>query len=87
MTAPETRTGLGLFVACLSSNPSTLKVYSLRWSDALMKAELMSCRAALLSAEHTHRAHPARVAAKSRLDAGYGSQVYPWGQVLHCGCS
>lgn len=53
MTAPETRTGLGLFVACFSSNPSTLKVYSLHWSDALMKAELMSCRAALLSAEHT----------------------------------
>lgn len=57
MTAPETRTGLDLFVACFSSNPSTLKVYSLRQSDALMKAELMSCRAALLSAEHTHTEH------------------------------
>lgn len=51
--APETRAGLGLFVACFCSNPSTLRAYSLRWSDVLMKAELMSYRAALLSAEHT----------------------------------
>jgi len=53
MAAPETRTGVGLFVACFCSNPSTRKAYSLRWSDVLMKAELMSYRATLLSAEYT----------------------------------